>query len=205
MENKNTDRRIIRTKQVIREALVGLIEEKGFDSLTVKDITERANINRGTFYLHYRDKFDLLEQTVSEIAEECKNIVLQSNELNLIDYRKSDEPVPVMVSLFEYFNENASLIRALLGIKGDLSFQTQFKKVLWSNIFEKELSVHIKKENLLVPSEYLITYLISAHLGVVQQWLDKDVRESPRQMASILYLLSFYGPFYAAGVNIMEN
>lgn len=203
MENKNVDRRIIRTKQVIRDALVTLIEEKGFDALTVKDITQRANINRGTFYLHYRDKFDLLEQTVTGLAEECKNILLQANALNLNDYKNIDEPVPIIVTLFEYFDQNASLMRALLGLKGDLSFQNQFKKVLWSNIFEKELSVHIKKENFLVPSEYLISYLISAHLGVVQHWLAKDSRESPRQMALILYRLSFYGPFHTAGVNTM--
>ena len=205
MENKNVDRRIIRTKQVIRDALVTLIEEKGFDALTVKDITQRANINRGTFYLHYRDKFDLLEQTVTGLAEECKNILLQANALNLNDYKNIDEPVPIIVTLFEYFDQNSSLMRALLGIKGDLSFQNQFKKVLWSNIFEKELSVHIKKDNLLVPSEYLIAYLLSAHLGVVQHWLEKDSRESPRDMAFILYRLSFHGPFYAAGVNTMDQ
>jgi len=56
--NSSEDRRIARTKAAIREALVALIEEKGFDALTVKDIATRANINRGTFYLHYKDKFD---------------------------------------------------------------------------------------------------------------------------------------------------
>lgn len=205
MENKHVDRRIIRTKQVIRDALVTLIEEKGFDALTVKDITQRANINRGTFYLHYRDKFELLEQTVTGLAEECKNILLQANALNLNDYQNIDEPVPTIVTLFEYFDQNASLMRALLGLKGDLAFHNQFKKVLWNTIFEKELSVHIKKDNLLVPSEYLIAYLISAHLGVVQQWLENNSRESPRQMALILYRLSFYGPFHAAGINTVNQ
>lgn len=202
MEEKSIDRRIIRTRQVIRAALVALIEEKGLDALTVKDITKRANINRGTFYLHYRDKSDLLEQTVMDIAEECRNIILKSNELDLNDYKNSDEPVPIIVTLFEYFNQNVSLMRALLAIKGDLSFQRQFKKIMWSNAFEKELFIHIKKENILVPSEYLITYLISAHLGIIQHWLEKDRRESPQEMAFILYRLSFYGPFYSAGIEI---
>lgn len=202
MENKHLDRRIIRTKQVIQEALVALIEEKGYDAVTVKDITSKANINRGTFYLHYRDKIDLLEQTLQGIVEECQSLVLQSNSLVISDYINSDKPPAFMVALFEYFDRNASLMRALLSMKGDLSFQEQFKKVLWSNIFEKELSFHIKKDNLLVPGEYLITYIISAHLGVVQHWLEKDQRESAQQMASTLYRLSFFGPIYAAGINI---
>lgn len=61
-EESSVDRRIIRTKEAIRDALITLIEEKGFDAVSVINITSRADINRGTFYLHYRDKYDLLEQ-----------------------------------------------------------------------------------------------------------------------------------------------
>ena len=56
MKDRKEDRRVIRTKQVILEALVTLIEEKGIDAVTVKDITRKANINRGTFTFHYRIK-----------------------------------------------------------------------------------------------------------------------------------------------------
>ncbi|EEL70861.1 hypothetical protein IGA_00005 [Bacillus cereus HuA3-9] len=61
MKSAYTDLRVARTKEAIRDALTELINEKGFDSITVKDITARANINRGTFYLHYRDKYDLFD------------------------------------------------------------------------------------------------------------------------------------------------
>ena len=204
MKDRKEDRRVIRTKQVILEALVTLIEEKGIDAVTVKDITRKANINRGTFYLHYQDKTDLLEKTVGDIMEECQALLLQSNSLVIKEYVNSNNPPLFMVSLFEYFDQNASLIRAFLSMKGDLSFQEQFKNIIWSNLFEKELSVHIKKDNLLVPSDYLVIYLISAHLGVIQHWLEKEQRETPREMASILYHLSFRGPLYAAGVNTLS-
>lgn len=204
MKDRKEDRRVIRTKQVILEALVTLIEEKGIDAVTVKDITRKANINRGTFYLHYQDKTDLLEKTVADIMEECQALLLQSNSLVIKEYVNSNNPPLFMVSLFEYFDQNASLIRAFLSMKGDLSFQEQFKNIIWSNLFEKELSVHIKKDNLLVPGDYLVIYLISAHLGVIQHWLEKEQRETPREMASILYHLSFRGPLYAAGVNTLS-
>jgi len=204
MKDRKEDRRVIRTKQVILEALVTLIEEKGIDAVTVKDITRKANINRGTFYLHYQDKTDLLEKTVGDIMEECQALLLQSNSLVIKEYVNSNNPPLFMVSLFEYFDQNASLIRAFLSMKGDLSFQEQFKNIIWSNMFEKELSVHIKKDNLLVPGDYLVIYLISAHLGVIQHWLEKEQRETPREMASILYHLSFRGPLYAAGVNTLS-
>lgn len=81
--NESTDRRVVRTKAVIRDALTALIEEKGFEALTVKDITARANINRGTFYLHYRDKYDLLEQSEQELIEGMVAIIRTIRPFNL--------------------------------------------------------------------------------------------------------------------------
>ena len=145
MKDRKEDRRVIRTKQVILEALVTLIEEKGIDAVTVKDITRKANINRGTFYLHYQDKTDLLEKTVGDIMEECQALLLQSNSLVIKEYVNSNNPPLFMVSLFEYFDQNASLIRAFLSMKGDLSFQEQFKNIIWSNLFKKN-SPYISKK-----------------------------------------------------------
>ena len=68
------DLRVIRTRDAIRNALVDLIEEKGFEAITVKDITDTAKINRGTFYAHYQDKFDLMTKCQEEIMQEMSNI-----------------------------------------------------------------------------------------------------------------------------------
>ena len=57
---KLEDRRVRRTKQLIKQSLIELMHEKPFKDITVKDITERADLNRGTFYLHYVDIYDLL-------------------------------------------------------------------------------------------------------------------------------------------------
>ena len=67
LRESNLDLRVVRTKTAIRNAFVELIEEKGFDAITVKDITTKANINRGTFYAHYQDKFDLMTKCQEEI------------------------------------------------------------------------------------------------------------------------------------------
>ena len=78
---RSIDQRILRTRQAIRQALIELIAEKGFDAVSITDLTERAEINRGTFYLHYRDKYDLLEETELEIIAELERIFQQSNDL----------------------------------------------------------------------------------------------------------------------------
>ena len=69
---EQTDLRVIRTKKLIKDAFFSLIEEQGFEAVTVKQLTERAGINRGTFYSHYVDKFELMEKCVDEIFEEAE-------------------------------------------------------------------------------------------------------------------------------------
>ena len=196
--NVTEDRRISRTREAIRQALVYLIEEKGFDALTVKDITSRANINRGTFYLHYKDKFDLLDVTLQEITLGIKNISREMTTLSSEELVNTTMLSAIIVRLFKYFNINALLIKALFSIKGRNSLQNAIKEIIWQNIFEQ--TTHIKQENLLVPKEYLISYVISAHIGVIQEWLEKEVRETPEEMTQILINLSFRGPFHAIGL-----
>ncbi|MFC5711946.1 TetR/AcrR family transcriptional regulator [Thalassorhabdus alkalitolerans] len=78
MLNSN-DRRVAQTRTLIRNTFAELIVEKGLDRVTIKDLTERADINRGTFYLHFQDKYDLLEQSEEEILKGMKKI---ANELD---------------------------------------------------------------------------------------------------------------------------
>ncbi len=76
LRDSNLDLRVVRTKTAIRNAFVELIEEKGFDAITVKDITTKANINRGTFYAHYQDKFDLMTKCQKKL---CMSFLVLQN------------------------------------------------------------------------------------------------------------------------------
>ncbi|KOS60474.1 TetR family transcriptional regulator C-terminal domain-containing protein [Lysinibacillus agricola] len=90
-------------------------------------------------------------------------------------------------------------MKAVLGPNGDLSFQTKLKIFMWKTIFEGT-EIPIKQENLLVPGEYLVSYMASAHIGVVQQRLLSDGKESPQEMARIISTITLNGPFIAAGL-----
>lgn len=197
----NIDRRVIRTKIAIREAFISLIEEIGFDALSVTDITHKADINRGTFYLHYRDKFDLLEKTETEVIHDMLKIILHANYLNLSDFNSIDRPLPIIVTLFEYLKDHASLMRALLGVKGDVAILNVIRKTIENNIKIGFLDV-LKSVNFMVPDQYLITYIVSAHLGVLQLWLKNGCVESPKEMALILSKISLDGPVRSAGISL---
>ncbi len=203
-ENQTIDRRIARTRLAIQAALITLINEKGFDALTVSDIVLRANINRGTFYLHYKDKFDLLEQTENEILQDLQFTFLSANSFQVDDINATDQLQQLVILLLEYVKAHADLMYAILGLPGDYSFIARIRRMMEDNLDLGNLS-GLKVEKFTVPREYLIAYIMHAHLGVLQSWLVNGCMESPQEMASILFHLSFDGPMRSAGLGIKTS
>jgi AcrR family transcriptional regulator len=195
------DRRITRTRIAIRDALVFLIEKKGFDNLSVSEIASRANINRGTFYLHYRDKFELLEQTLNDVIEDVKKIFAGSKSLIFADFMDQDRPLPITVEIFEYLKENEALMRVVFGLGGGITFQGKFSKAVEDTLKLGFLG-GLKQDNFLVPRQYLISYILHAHFGVIESWLETGCNESPQEMARILSRLTLNGPIRATGFEL---
>jgi AcrR family transcriptional regulator len=205
----NIDKRIIRTKKMIKLALSELIEEKGFNNVTITDIATRADINRGTFYLHYSDKYDLLEQleneVILELEEYSKNIsftdILDIDNMDNIDNIDIvNKLMPFTIKLFEYLKENSAFMKALLGQNGDPQFHSKVRKLIKISLFEKDSLKAFDKKETLVPKDYFVSYVLSAQMGVIQQWLDSGMEKSPEEMALILAKLFFLGPFKVSGL-----
>ncbi|MBT2738259.1 TetR/AcrR family transcriptional regulator [Bacillus sp. ISL-7] len=199
MSEKSTDRRIVRTKRLIRDALTELMEEKGFEGITVRDLTKKADINRGTFYLHYRDKYDLLEQSEAQILNEIEKMTQEINPNDFLNFNSENDPFPFIINLFEFFHENSSFMKVILGPKGDASFQGKLRDIIKKTFFQHIMS-KIKREEMLVPVEYLFSYVSSAHLGVIQHWLENGMEKSPREMAMILSRITLLGPRHVTGL-----
>ncbi|MEW4264044.1 TetR/AcrR family transcriptional regulator C-terminal domain-containing protein [Priestia megaterium] len=199
MGHLKTDRRIIRTKRFIRDALTELMEEKGFEGVTVRDLTKKADINRGTFYLHYQDKYDLLEKSENEVIQEIKEFIKKANPNEIVSANLNEQPLPFIIALFEYIQENARFMQVMLGPKGNPGFHLKIKEVMKTNMLEK-LELIDNKMPPLVPLEHLMSYATSAHLGVIQHWLEQDMKQSPREMALTLASMTFLGPAYVAGI-----
>ncbi|MBO0959064.1 TetR/AcrR family transcriptional regulator [Neobacillus sp. MM2021_6] len=194
-----TDKRVMRTKRLIRDALTVLMEEKGFEGVTVRNLTEKAKINRGTFYLHYRDKYDLLEQSEEEILQGIEKLIKKFDPIEAIAFTSQSEPVPVILKLFEYFQDNSSFMKVILGPKGNAAFQVKLKELI-KKMFLQKIAENLKREDILVPLEFFIAYVSSAHLGVVQQWLESNMEKTPREMTIILTSMTLLGPGFVAGM-----
>ena len=179
-KSNQTDRRVIRTKREILRALTELLEQKSIDEITVKEITDLAGINRGTFYLHYIDKYDLLEKSVNKIIVEMReissDILIKASEDNEPDQVK-DEIVQSSTKIFEYVQDNHRFIQSLLSVNSSYSFHHKFNGLLKDNLVEK-----IAHQNMKVPTEYLVMASSYAYEGLIHAWLESDMEESPEQM-----------------------
>jgi len=96
-------------------------------------------------------------------------------------------------------------MKAILGPNGDPNFQNKVKELMETSLFEKQLIKAFKKENLLVPKEYFFSYVLSAHIGVLQQWLGSGMKESPTEMALILEKMFLLGPFKMTGLKSVAD
>ncbi|MDU1453787.1 MAG: TetR/AcrR family transcriptional regulator [Paeniclostridium sordellii] len=170
------------TNLKIRSAFSDLLNEKGINNLTVSDITRKANINRGTFYLHYIDKYDLLEQLENEVLESTKAIFFKYNKENdndLISFQS------VLESL-EYVKSNFNLVKGLIE-GGDIKFVDKFKDIIRHTLqikIEKSDILHYKKHNL--PKKYADEILLCSIVSVIQLWIKDNALESPREVAEII-------------------
>jgi len=183
---------------MIRDALSELMKNKAFEEISVTDITKKADINRGTFYLHYEDKYDLLDQSEEEIIQEINKIAKRSiHSMDVLNQDVIDHPLTFVVDIFQYIKENEVFMKAVLGPKGPGSFRLKFKSVLISNL--KRLKTAIRTDPI-VPEDYLISYITGAHISVMQQWLENGMKETPHDMALILSKITGMGPAYAAGL-----
>ena len=133
---EQTDLRVRRTHKFLQEAMIALIDEKGFEAITVGDIAERAMINRATFYRHYQDKYDLVarifEETASYLAAHMNPIYKDPVE------KATENPPEIWVRFFEHIADHARLYRARLGKNGSPWFAARMREYTIQLMLESE-------------------------------------------------------------------
>lgn len=182
MVEDKVDRRVKYTKMVLKESFINLLEKKDISQISIKEICEDADINRATFYAHYSDQHDLLRKIQSELLD---NISVYLEELDQINNNMN--AILTAEKIFEYIRENAKLCRLLLSERGDLDFQKQVMMLVYDRIItELTDNSRITKED----AEYVYSFTITGCVGIVQKWLDDDMKKSPHFMAEMVIKLA---------------
>jgi len=175
-----------KTKQLIQTSFMSILEKKTFDSITVGDITKTAQINRGTFYLHYTDKFDLLDQIEQQLFEDLGNHIdeLQSHYSSTQTFEKGQEQLAA--TLFSSIKMHSPLIKIFLSNHGRPGFHLRFR-----DAFSEKVHVNLVKNesfnatNLKVPMEYYLSFITSAFLGLIEQWIQNGLDKTPDEMTAL--------------------
>ncbi len=177
--------RVRRTQKLLREALIELIEERGFEALTIGELTSRAMVSRAAFYRNYQDKYDLVEQIFAEAMSAMRNAV---GELG------REHPPDIWVNFFEHIAQYERLYRALLGRKGSPWFARKMRASLADMVKEgghfshkpntSDLPIHTFSD------EFVPDIVSTMFVEAITWWLEQGRPCSAREIATRTALLA---------------
>ena len=177
-DQRKEDRRVRRTRKILTQALTELLQKKQVNEITVKELTDLADMNRGTFYLYYKDIYDMLEKIQDEMFEKLDGIF----ELRA-DEEVTEQTKPILLDLFRFIEENQEMCRVLLSPNGDMSFLHRLNEVL------REKCLHMYKRSEPIANEedfdYRYSFVVYGCAGIIRAWVGRNCPEKPEQMAEL--------------------
>lgn len=202
MPTKNLDRRVQKTRKLLQDALIELVTERGYESVSIREILERANVGRSTFYAHFQDKDQLLHSILDRLDE-----LFKQHEKQFLDAKKSLRSTDIMslthefsptLSLFQFIGQNHRFFKAMLGNRGYGIFAKPVYDYVFAHVHglftsplhEKVLASkhesfktsrsHEKYGSL--ESEIAAHYFVSALMGLLVWWVESDMPCTAEEM-----------------------
>ena len=182
---KKTDARVRRTRDALGDALVALMQEKPFDTITAQEVLDRANVSRSTFYAHYSDKDDLLMSDAEEFFEAISMALSAHGD-------KSDRVFPVQ-EFFTHLSDVQPFFKALVK-SGKYQENMELARGHFARGIERRLSELPRAKS--IPAKELPAIAFThagALLSLLTWWLDRGMRESPAEMDELFHRLVWTG------------
>jgi AcrR family transcriptional regulator len=210
MSSSKPDRRVNRTRRLLRAALMALILEKGYDAVTVEDITQRADLGRTTFYLHYKDKEELLLESIETTAQDLKAQItrllsesaapLGSDPLQAQPGAQASLPIYLV---FQHAADNADLYHIILKGEGATKTANLLHDII-STAAAEFFTRRTAREGLSVqptlPVEIISNYFAGSLLAIITWWLERKMPYTAQQMTEMFIQLFFQGSLKVLGL-----
>ena len=176
---KKVDRRGIKTRRQLKKGLAALMKEKIVNQITVKELVEEVDINRSTFYLHFKDIQDLLREIEENMEAQIKRAIEEHPIVS-----GNENAFYFIEDMFRVLDEEREISKALIGPNGDMGFIHRIERIIKENsrgTLEKMFPG--KKEDL----KYFYAFCLSGCLGLVKVWLNEGEEKSPEEMAQMTF------------------
>lgn len=176
--NKKENRSVIKTKVKLKEGIIFLLKEKPVSEITVKELCDMVDINRGTFYYHYTDIYDMIGEVEENFFNEFNQIIKDMNSEEKVD------PSYIIEKVFEFFDKNAELSEVLIGPNGDISFLNHLKELVNDMCSEawSAAGSHLDESEF----ELFNSFIINGYIGLLETWLQTGRKQSPKYMANFV-------------------
>ena len=170
---RQEDKRIRRTKKLLRQALTQLMQRKDFQSITVTDVVREADINRGTFYAHYRDVYDLRGQIESEMIADFRTLIagLRPSEAATLQ--------PVIARAMDYLEENREIVTALIRVSAAEGFRQKMITVL------EECRLEVLQYRSM-EDVYVARFLATGIVGMLEKWITESQPIPKNEMTALV-------------------
>jgi AcrR family transcriptional regulator len=184
---EKTDIRVRFTRKVLQDSLLTLMKEKSILDISIKEICEAAGLSRSTFYIYYRDHYDLLRQIEEQTFIEADKII--QPYAKIIKKPGSREIAAIFQDTFQFIANNSNSIQILLSENGDSGFQKKFfrKGIECLGQFTEAFGAKLQDKKAV---EYGSVFLISGVLSLVQEWLKNGMDIPVPEMAKIVTKLT---------------
>lgn len=197
---RHLDRRVQRTRKSLQDALMALILEEGYDEISIQDITEKANLGRATFYLHFRDKDELLLAVMDQFIVDFMEQVPQVTEAHW-----HLEDTKTIVKLFEFAANHYDLYRILTIGSGGITAARQLQRSIAENIqgyIQSELDA--LNATPAVPTDFIANHFTGSLLTTIYWWLDNDLPYTAEEMAVMFQKVNQLDRAHLLGIDQLD-
>lgn len=185
MKKVTNDHRSRVTKMLIRKAFMELLRQKPLASISVKELCELAGINRGTFYSHYQDVYDLLDQLEQEMMNDFQKALEPLLEA------KPFHPVEISTGIFRCLQDNSDLCTVTLGDYGDKRFARRLLNIGREKCMEAYLRYF--KEATPRQVEYYYAFVSEGCIGLLRKWLEDGMTGPAEEIARMAEKIMLHG------------
>jgi AcrR family transcriptional regulator len=188
------DRRIVRTRATLQHALNSLILKKGYETITIKDICDAANVGRSTFYAHYTSKDDLKRSGFEPLR---RLLVDRQKEALATRGDIRDRSFGFSLTMFEHARDHKDHYRALVGGRGGTVSLGTIREML-SGLVRDELAITADDNSPDgIPRDLVVQYVVGAYMAVLTWWLDGGAKLSPQRIDAMFRRLATEGSLVA--------